>query len=901
MDSYYDRIRERVLNPKTSLDDITLSQNYNSPPLSPPVSVSGLPAPPIARSDDRKIVLVLVQWLGPSLGSLQVRSTQDLLKLKGVGKDRSTIAYLPIYCDIPQHLTPAQLKLPGVGSKAHQTSPLLIRHLAQIGRNDITIDYFWKFGDWVCAQCGLTNWAERNSCKNGPKCLTRGGPRPPTRIETSKALCFDEIKTAMTLKIPVFVVSGESCWDKSSGRAPKPPSKSVAHVHDTNAKAIAAASLEQYPDLKLNLSVSPTTRRETREEEKNERIQQMNAMNTINTINNTFKTISSPPQSNSSVGSTSPWSYAQIADYLDMEFNNNLYYSTNNWNSGWNSSGAGSSGSIPSTASTVPTTTAQPQDQWQSVIQSDNSIQPSFQPMNNNSSGPSDFVKKLFMMLEDSQYSSVVCWSPSGESFVVKEMNEFTKQILPRHFKHSNFASFVRQLNKYDFHKVKREEGEEKPWGDQTWEFKHPEFKANCRHSLENIKRKAPTGKGKPTAQQQNTNAAQELQNQTTVNEITNIQQQIENLTKNQQESNFQLNNLQSNYNHVVNGIMSFQRSLINQDQHMQSILHHLIQQNISSNNNYLDSDNVNRLISNYKDASLSSFNLLNDLNGRITQFSQRKRSSSQVQPTPPMVHGPQPQSVTSTSQSASQSASQSTAQSAPTSATPSTQGLKVFTLGQLRQRDGENNVYQQQPAAQTSNLGASTSIVKQEPQDPPISLQSLQKPEAHWTVPPRVLLVEDDAVCRKLSSKFLQIFGCTIDVADDGVSAVNKMNYTKYDLVLMDIVMPNLDGVAATNLIRQFDPMTPIISMTSNSNPNDILNYFSHGMNDILPKPFTKEGLFGMVEKHLLHLKTMQQLCEVPRALGLPPLNDQSISEALQSTAQAVIPNQQSQSEQPE
>lgn len=144
MDNYYDQIRERVLNPKTSLDEISLSQNFNSPPLSPPVSVSGLPAPPLARSDNRKIVLVLVQWLGPSLGSFQVKSTNDLLKLKGVGRDRSTIAYLPIYCDIPQHLSPAQLKLPGVGSKAHQTSPLLIRHLAQIGRNDITIDYFWK-------------------------------------------------------------------------------------------------------------------------------------------------------------------------------------------------------------------------------------------------------------------------------------------------------------------------------------------------------------------------------------------------------------------------------------------------------------------------------------------------------------------------------------------------------------------------------------------------------------------------------------------------------------------------------------------------------------------------------------------------------------------------------------
>ena len=49
-----------------------------------------------------------------------------------------------------------------------------------------------------------------------------------------------------------------------------------------------------------------------------------------------------------------------------------------------------------------------------------------------------------------------------------------------------------------------------------------------------------------------------------------------------------------------------------------------------------------------------------------------------------------------------------------------------------------------------------------------------------------RVLLVDDDAVSRKLSSKFLQVFGCAIDVAVDGVGAVNKMNLEKYDLVLM-------------------------------------------------------------------------------------------------------------------
>lgn len=57
-------------------------------------------------------------------------------------------------------------------------------------------------------------------------------------------------------------------------------------------------------------------------------------------------------------------------------------------------------------------------------------------------------------MLEDTSFAHVVSWGPRGDCFVVKDMNEFTKSILPRMFKHSNFASFVRQLNKYDFHKV---------------------------------------------------------------------------------------------------------------------------------------------------------------------------------------------------------------------------------------------------------------------------------------------------------------------------------------------------------------------------------------------------------------------------------------------------------------
>ncbi|KAJ2920602.1 hypothetical protein H1R20_g16492, partial [Candolleomyces eurysporus] len=156
------------------------------------------------------------------------------------------------------------------------------------------------------------------------------------------------------------------------------------------------------------------------------------------------------------------------------------------------------------------------------------------------------------------------------------------------------------------------------------------------------------------------------------------------------------------------------------------------------------------------------------------------------------------------------------------------------------------------------------------------------------WAVPPRVLLVDDDAISRKLSSKFLQVFGCTTDVAVDGMSAVTKMNLEKYDLVLMDIVMPKLDGVSATSMIRKFDTGTPIISMTSNSKPNEIMTYYSSGMNDILPKPFSKQGLFDMLEKHLNHLKTIQQMSRnIARGPGIPPLSDANFEQALAQSAQ--------------
>lgn len=89
---------------------------------------------------------------------------------------------------------------------------------------------------------------------------------------------------------------------------------------------------------------------------------------------------------------------------------------------------------------------------------------------------------------------------------------------------------------------------------------------------------------------------------------------------------------------------------------------------------------------------------------------------------------------------------------------------------------------------------------------------------------------------------------------------------------------MPKMDGIATTRNIRRYDAYTPIVSMTSNFTHNDIMEYIGIGMNDILPKPFSKNTLYDILEKHCAHLKIIQrqQTDEViiHRGLGIPQAN---------------------------
>lgn len=119
--------------------------------------------------------------------------------------------------------------------------------------------------------------------------------------------------------------------------------------------------------------------------------------------------------------------------------------------------------------------------------------------------------------------------------------------------------------------------------------------------------------------------------------------------------------------------------------------------------------------------------------------------------------------------------------------------GLTFVTLGRL---SSNMSVRDNQPAIeimaadQTPNLATAlqrpTGIKRKS--SPSTSSSSSQ---VSWTVPPRILLVDDDSVYRDLSGRLLQIIGCTIDLAKDGVEALKKMGMEKYDLILM-VSLPN-------------------------------------------------------------------------------------------------------------
>ena len=117
-----------------------------------------------------------------------------------------------------------------------------------------------------------------------------------------------------------------------------------------------------------------------------------------------------------------------------------------------------------------------------------------------------------------------------------------------------------------------------------------------------------------------------------------------------------------------------------------------------------------------------------------------------------------------------------------------------------------------------------------------------------------RVLLVEDDSINQEVALAMLASTGLNVDVANDGHQAVVRAAEIRYDLILMDMQMPVMDGLEAARSIRTLEGQarTPILAMTANAFVDDRKRCLDAGMNDYLPKPFRPNDLFQMLLKWL-------------------------------------------------
>ncbi len=119
-----------------------------------------------------------------------------------------------------------------------------------------------------------------------------------------------------------------------------------------------------------------------------------------------------------------------------------------------------------------------------------------------------------------------------------------------------------------------------------------------------------------------------------------------------------------------------------------------------------------------------------------------------------------------------------------------------------------------------------------------------------------KILVAEDVELNQFLAKHILESWGFEVVLANNGLEAVERVKAENFDLILMDIQMPEMDGIAATEAIRKLEDVKkaslPIVALTANVLKGDSDKYLRAGMNDYLAKPFDESKLFVVISKNL-------------------------------------------------
>jgi len=134
------------------------------------------------------------------------------------------------------------------------------------------------------------------------------------------------------------------------------------------------------------------------------------------------------------------------------------------------------------------------------------------------------------------------------------------------------------------------------------------------------------------------------------------------------------------------------------------------------------------------------------------------------------------------------------------------------------------------------------------------ISRVQTEAPIAH-KLKGRVLLAEDNADNQHLFSMYLHRFGIDLDIAHNGQQAIEFALREHYDLILMDMQMPILDGIEATKDLRNKGVKTPIVALTANAMKDDMDRFYQAGCDDYLTKPIKRATLYQLCSVYLQEL----------------------------------------------